>query len=587
MTRRLAAILAADVVGYSSKMEADEDRTFDAVRTLFDSTVEPSVARHGGRIVKRMGDGLLAEFASVVDALVCAVSIQTLAKERIDRAAETQNIQMRIGINLGDLIVRDDDIFGDGVNVAARLEGLARPGGICVSAIVAELVGQKLDTEFDDLGEIRLKNISRPIRAYHVAGLGDDSASPPMAAKPPSPELPAIAILPFANQSSDPEQEYFSDGVTDDIITALAYVKQFPVIARNSSFSYKGRTIKTREVARELGARFLLEGGVRRAGDRIRITARLIDAETDHPVWADRYDRLIGDIFELQDEITGRIVASIAPELTQAQSSSLKDRRPDKLSAWELFLLGSSHLYSQTHDGNLLAREAFKQAIDLDPGYGEAWSGFGHSFLRELGFESREDRGSLIDKGHEAAKRGLALAPSSAYALLVSSTADIWRGELEKGIDNIRRALLVNPYDAHAQMALGNRLDLIGKAEEGIAQMERSVELNPRDPYRGMYFAYLSRAHLTNGDPAVALEWIDNAVALKRGNPDFHFRRAVCLASIDLVEEARAALRECEKLESGFVHRRAISWRPYSDSERNERFFSGLYRHNLLDFVEW
>jgi adenylate cyclase len=580
--RRLAAILAADAVNYSRLVEADETGTLSAFKAVRRQTVEPSIAEHKGRIVKLMGDGILVEFPSVVEAVACAVEIQRTMAAHADDAEGTGRIQFRIGINLGDVIFEDDDIFGDGVNVAARLEALADPGGICVSGIVVDVAAPKLDVSFEDMGTREVKNIKKPIQTFRVVFEEEKHDRPGSAVAPKkAQDQYAIAVLPFTNMSNDPEQEYFSDGVTEDIITALAHTRLFPVIARNSTFVYKGRSVKIHEVARELGARYVLEGSVRKGGNRIRITAQLIDAPTGHHVWADRYDRQLDDIFEVQDEITGRITAALIPELTRTQAAMLRDHRPESLTAWDLFLRGMAELYQESREAMSSAREAFGHAIELDPRYGEAWSGYAHSFLREIDHVTREEAEDLKARGFEAAVKGVALAPDSAYAHFVLGTAHVWREDFDKGIGEVRRALELNPYFAEAHMALGNRLDLIGQTEEAVEKLEAGLRINPRDPNRGHRFAHLSRAYVSLGEYQLATDRIEEAISAMPNNPDLRYRLAVCLAHLDRVEEARAALQDCEALEPGFLKRRA-SWRPYATDERNARFFAGLVRHGLL-----
>jgi adenylate cyclase len=328
-TRRLAAILAADVAGYSRLIGADEDGTLNRLRCIRAEVIDPKIAEHHGRLVKTTGDGLLIEFGSVVDALRCATEVQREMAQRNSDIGGTERIEYRIGVHQGDIVVEDADILGDGVNIAARLEGLADPGGICVSARVQEDAAGKLDLSFDDLGEQTLKHIARPIRAYRVrTGSGSSATVRPAL---PLPDKPSIAVLPFQNMSGDPEQEYFADGMVEEIITALSKIRWFFVIARNSSFTYKGRTVDMKQVARELGVRYVLEGSVRKGGNRLRITAQLVEAETGNHLWAERYDRDVSDIFAVQDEITERVVAAIEPELYAAENIRSQRKLPESL----------------------------------------------------------------------------------------------------------------------------------------------------------------------------------------------------------------------------------------------------------------
>ena len=368
-TRRLAAILAADVAGYSRLMAADEEGTHERLQAHLRELVDPKIKEHRGRIVKSTGDGLLAEFSSVVDAVRCAVEVQAGMADRNAAIPANTRIDFRVGVHQGDVVIEDNDIFGDAVNVAARLEGLAEPGGICVSARVRGDAAGKLDLAFEDLGEQALKNIARPVRAYRVA-----MERPAEAAKEPVPlplpDKPSIAVLPFANMSDDPEQEYFADGMVEEIITALSRLRWFFVIARNSSFAYKGRAVDIKQVGRELGVRYVLEGSVRRGGNRLRITAQLVDAATGNHVWAERYDRDLADIFAVQDETTERVVAAIEPELYAAEHIRSQRKPQRSLDAWECIIRALAHVGQSTRAGREEAEALCRRAIAIAPDYG-------------------------------------------------------------------------------------------------------------------------------------------------------------------------------------------------------------------------
>ena len=374
--RRLAAILAADVAGYSRLMGEDEEGTLAALTAHLSELIEPCITEHRGRVVKTMGDGLLAEFASVVDAVRCAVAFQAGMKERNVDIPEDRRIAFRIGVNLGDVIVRDDDVFGDGVNVAARLEGLATPDGIVVSGMVHEAVRSKLDVAFDDLGPRAVKNIAEPIHAFSIqktaGGPAPDGTNE--ATHPPLPDKPSIAVLPFENMSSDPEQDYFSDGISEDIITDLSKIPDLMVIARNSTFVYKGRHVSLRDVGRELGVRYVLEGSVRKAGERVRITAQLIDATDDSHVWADRYDGALDDIFSLQDLVTGEIVTALELQLRAPDRAMAADRSEPSVEAYDHVLRARQFIFRYTREANAAARAEIEEALAIDPEYAEAIS---------------------------------------------------------------------------------------------------------------------------------------------------------------------------------------------------------------------
>src|SRR5580765_4753526 len=367
MERRLTAILAADVVGYSRLMTIDEAGTLAALTSLRKNLVNPKISEHNGRIVKLTGDGMLIEFPSVVSAVACAVDIQSAMRTR--NATETAaRIEFRIGVNLGDIIVEDGDIFGDGVNVAARLEGIAPIGGIAVSQSVRDHVGKRLDLAFEDMGERRLKNIEAPIRVYSISVEHNSTDGAASAGQ----ERPSIAVLPFVNLSGDPEQEYFSDGITEDIITALSKLRWFFVIARNSSFIYKGKAAHMRQVAEELGVGYVVEGSVRKGGDRVRITVQLNDVATGSHIWAERYDRELADVFAVQDEITEAIVAAIEPQLYAAESFRAQRKPPDSMDAWDLVMRALSHYWRVTRQDTVVAQALLEKAIAIDPNYGQA-----------------------------------------------------------------------------------------------------------------------------------------------------------------------------------------------------------------------
>ena len=404
MQRRLAAILAADVVGYSRLMAADEAGTLAALKALRADVIDPAIAAANGRMVKLMGDGALVEFASIVDAVECAVAIQREVAAHNEALDSEKRIEFRIGINLGEVIVDGDDIYGDGVNIAARLEGLARPGGICVSAKVFEEVSNKLDVGFEDLGPQEVKNIPTPVRAYHV--MADE---PPTGAALALPDKPSIAVLAFANMSGDPEQEYFADGIAEDIITALSRFNWFFVIARNSSFAYKGRSPDVRAVAAELGVQYVLEGSVRKAGTRVRITAQLVDALSGRHVWAERYDRELTDIFEVQDEITTAIVGNVAPSFVAAEAQRAARKAPDNLDSWDLTMRANAHAWHHTPAEQAEARRLLESAVERDPDNTVALVGLATNYLHEFGAGLAPDPAANHRRSEAAAQRALAL----------------------------------------------------------------------------------------------------------------------------------------------------------------------------------
>jgi len=579
LERRLAAILAADVAGYTTLMGADEAGTHRRLTDLRREFLEPLIADHHGRLVKLMGDGLLVEFGSVVDAVACAIAWQNDVADR-KVAAEEVTFQFRIGINLGDVIVEGDDIHGDGVNIAARLESMAEPGGICLSGDAYRQARGKVEAGFEDLGDQDLKNVTEPVRVYRIVG-EYSGGSAPLKVRGPSSliDKPSIAVLPFENMSGDPEQEYFSDGLAEDIITALSHWRSFPVVARNSSFSFKGQQARVGKIAKELGARYILEGSVRKSGSRLRVTAQLIDAESDHHVWAERFDRQLEDIFDIQDEITNRIAATIVPELEYFERRHSTVKRTEDLNAWDYYLRGMETFHDETCEGTANSIRMFQAAVELDPNYCDAWARLGWG--RFVMFKCVDDSEATLRLGFEASRKAVALDNSSAVAHMGLGECHIWADETDLGLAEAQMALELNPNFAIAAMSVGNRLDLVGRAEEGIAQMERALTLNPRDPNRWRYMAYLSRAYVGQKDYQRAADWARKAALLRPDLPEALFRCAVCVAHLEEKDEAKALLDRCEAIDPGYLKRMA-GWRPYAKHERNEHLLSGLHRHGLF-----
>ncbi|MEJ2014066.1 MAG: adenylate/guanylate cyclase domain-containing protein [Limibacillus sp.] len=577
--RRLSAILAADLVGYSRLTEENETGAYSLVRSLRDEVIEPKIGEHQGRLVKTMGDGFLVEFGSATDAVSCALALQEALPSFNESRASA--LQLRIGVNLGEVIVDGDDIFGEGVNIATRLEALAEPETICLSEEVHHLVQKRIEGRFEPLGELRLKNIEQPVVAYRLRAATQAGAKSTASPEPAS-SRPAIAVLPFDNMSGDPEQEYFSDGLTEDIITALSLWRSFPVIARNSSFTYKGRSVRAQDVARDLGVRYLLEGSVRQAGKRIRVTAQLINAETGHHVWAEKFDRELADIFDLQDEITHRIAATLVPELEQAETTLTRAKRPGDLTAWDCYLRGMSFFHEETGEAIGEAIAMFEAAVEADPDYVDAWALLGWSYAKQVSFRSAADPEETMKRAFQAGRRAVALDPSSAVAHMSLGTVHIWAEETEQGLAEAQRALELNPNFAYAAMAVGNRLDLVGRSEQGIRQMEEALHLNPRDPVRWRYMFYLSRAQLSVGDLEAADLWSAKALSIRPELPEALFRHALVQAHLGRLEEAKRDLLRL-KASDPALFERMKDWRPYSDESRNAKLMAPLRENGLMD----
>ena len=578
MERRLAAIMATDVVGYSRLIRADEEGTIAALKALRAELIDPKIAEHHGRIVKLMGDGMLAEFASAVDAVRSAVETQRTVAERNADLPEDKRIAFRVGINLGDVVVDGDDIHGDGVNVAARLEGLAEAGGICISGGVYDQVRDRIDYPFEDLGEHQVKNIDRPVRVWRWLpnrGVTAGDTAPPE--RPlPLPDKPAIAVLPFANMSADPEQEYFSDGLTEDIITALTRWRSFPVIARNSCFAYKNKPVDITQVARDLGARYLLEGSVRKGGARVRITAQLIDGTSGHHLWAEKYDRELDDIFEVQDDIVQHIAALVAPELARAELKRSINKQAQDLDAWDLCLRGMAPIRERTREGNAKARELFLRAIAIRPDYADAHAGLAMSYNQDVLIEVAEDRTATATQAMEAARRAIECDESSSWAHHELSTAYQWVNRLDDALAEARIAVDLNPNDAYGLHALGNKSDLAGDPD-GIAFMEKAQKLNPEDARLHTHLTFLARAYVNIGNHGAAVQRTRQAI---RRRPDYvpaYYILAIALGHLGELDEARATLAKCDELSPNFVQSRQ-NWQPYAGPASNERLQEGLHR---------
>jgi adenylate cyclase len=486
-TRRLAAILAADVAGYSRLMGADEEGTHERLKAHLRELVDPNIAEHRGRIVKNAGDGFLAEFPSVVDAVRCAVEIQRGMADREPKVPEERRIRFRIGINVGDVIAEEHDIFGDGVNVAARLEGLAEPGGICVSRVVRDQVRDRLDYTFEDRGEQQVKNIARPVRVYRV-GVGapvtvsTEALDAAVKAPLPLPDKPSVTVLPFANMSSDAEQEFIADGIAEDVITTLSRYPSLFVIARNSSFTYKAQAVDVKEIGRQLGVRYVLEGSLRKAGNRIRVTAQLVEAETGRHIWAERYDRDVTDIFAVQDEITEAVTTAVAPAIADAELHRAIRKPPGSLDAWGAFQRGLWHMKSFSLHENAQAQEFFRRCIEFDPNFAGGYWGLAWALLHAgAGLQSR-DLMETQRSAEKLARRAVALNEADAEARSSLAFALLMRGDHHGALAEAERALALSPNLAVAHGENGAALIFSGRPHEGVAALQTCMRLDPHDP---------------------------------------------------------------------------------------------------------
>lgn len=544
MERRLTAIMAADVVGYSRLMGQDETATLCRLKSLRKELMQPKISEHGGRIVKLMGDGLLAEFSSVVQAVNCAVIIQRLINDRETDLPDDHRICLRIGLNQGDIIIEGADIYGDGVNVAARLESLAVPGGICLSGKVYEEVRDRLDFAFEDMGEKAVKNIDRPVRVWRW--INDAS---PFARKARSqtsmlmvPDKPSLAVLPFDNMSGDPEQAFFADGIAEDIITGLSRFRSLFVIARNSSFTYKNAAVDVRSVGQQLGVRYVLEGSVRRAANRVRVTAQLIEAETGNHLWAERFDRELADIFAVQDEITQRIVGALQPEIGAAELERARRKSPDSLDAWALYHKGIHHLYQYSKVDNAEARRLFRQAIKQDDQFAAAYTMLAYACFMAV-FDALTDyRVDQLAESFDMAQKTVRLDDRDAMAHAILGRVLSMRHEHDLAIAECDKAIELNPNLAQAQFGRGLALVLTGRPGDAAANLENAARLSPRDPNHYAFLLVLAWAYLLQGQFDEALEWARRAVAQPNSGVWGNATLAIALAHLDRCEEAREAL---------------------------------------------
>jgi len=582
--RRLTAILAADVAGYSRLMEADEEGTLGALKTLRREVIDPKIKEHRGRIVNTTGDGLLCEFASVVDAVRCAVEVQREIAARNADVQADRRIDFRIGINLGDIILDENDIFGDGVNVAARLEALAEPGGICVSRVVRDQVRDKLAISFEDMGEHRVKNIVRPVRAYRalLAGgadrlstLSETTASRAVTGRP------SIAVLPFKNVSGDPEQEYFVDGITEDIITALSKWSWFLVIARNSAFAYKGKSVDLKDIGRDLGVRYVLEGS-RRVGQRVRVSSQLIDIATGAHLWAERYDRDLTDIFAVQDDITSRVVSAIEPAVFRAESQLVIAKRPEHMGAWDYCERGFWHVNKGTRADGTTAYGLFKQALALDPNLADAHLGLARALVVQWDYGSVEDFAPFVRQAREAALQAVVLDSENPQTQYVLAQTSLWAGDVRAATAHASRAIELNGNFALGHFYLGITLSLDGRHEEALEAIETGWHLSPRDSRASTWLANKARVfyHLKRYEEA-----IETALSARRIRPHA-YGSLVLIASYAQLgrdEEAKNALADMSALPGAGEKTTRWYLDRYSDRATREHMADGLRKAGLLE----
>ncbi len=579
--RRLAAILCADVVGYSRLMGADESGTLAQLKAHRKELFDPKIADHDGRIVKTTGDGLLVEFGSVVDAVQCAVAVQRVTARHNADVPEDRRIEFRMGINLGDIIVDGDDIYGDGVNVAARLEGLAEPGGVCISRSTRDQVRDKLDLALKDMGEVEVKNIARPVRVFRIH-IAEHGLAPPadslttIASQPITSDRQSLAVLPFDNMSADAEQEFFADGLTEDIITQLSRFNDLLVISRNSTFTYKGKAAKAQEVAHDLGVRYVVEGSVRKAGDRVRVSVQLIDAAEDRHVWAERYDRDLEDIFAIQDEITTAIVATLPGRVEADRHDRARNRPTENMPAYECVLAGKVLHHRSKREENAEALRLLDRAIELDPNYAHAraWRA---CVLAQAGISGWvEDPEATMMEIAEELERAIALDANDADIHRILAAVNITRENFDRALLHQEKALELNPNYDLVVVQHGELMTWLGRPDEGIEWIKKAMRLNPYHPSR--FWSHLGRAYF------VARRYDEAIEAFKHIDPPDQMHcafLAACHAYLD--DESNAAARSREVLDRApdFTVDAHIATMHYLSDEDSTHHRDGLLRAGL------
>jgi adenylate cyclase len=588
----LAAILAGDVVGYSRLMGVDEVGTLRDLKAIRQELADPAVARYHGRIVKTTGDGMLVEFASVVDAVTCAIAIQHGIANRNADVPEGKRIVFRIGVNVGDIIIDEGDIYGDGVNVAARLETICEPGGLCISRAARDQIRDKVSFPLVDLGEQAVKNIARPVRAFGlsaqmIAALPDQdrhssiASTKPVGAEPKPrldlPDKPSIAVLPFQNMSGDPEQEYFADGIVEEIITALSRFRELFVIARNSSFTYKGRAVDVKQIGHELGARYVLEGSVRKAGNRVRITGQLIDTLTGAHLWADRFEGAIDDVFDLQDQVTASVVGAIAPKLEQAEIERARTKSTDNLNAYDLYLRALPHYYAVTRAGNDEALRLLRRAIELDPDYALAKAFAAHCVQQRDNQFGVNQSQSEIDEGIRLAREALDTGRDDPRVLehsgiVLTYLAQDW----ETAIAALDHALSLNSNSARVWMTSGWIRLFAGDPRNAAEHFSHGIYLSPRDPAATYAVTGLGLANMMTGDYDEALKFGRQALQEMPRNAIAYRVVAASLALLGRSDEAHEAMRVLLTIQPNATMAGMRKYLPYRDAEFVARYHSAL-----------
>src|SRR5262245_13417674 len=579
MERRLTAIFAADVAGYSRLVGVDEEGTIDRLGAHRRELIEPKIAEHQGRIVKTTGDGILAEFASPVRAVRCAIEMQHGMSDRNVDVPAQQRIEFRIGINLGDVIVEEDgDLYGDGVNVAARLENIAEPGAVYVSRAVRDFILDKPEIVVEDLGDRSLKNIAKPVHVFRI-GLPDATSAMTRAAPPPAPAKPSIAVLPFANMSSDAEQEYFSDGITEDLITDLSKVSGLFVIARNSCFAYKGRPVKVQEIGRDLGVRFVLEGSVRKVGNRVRITAQLIDAGSGGHLWAERFDRELTDIFATQDEVVEKIVGTLAVTLTQGEERRLRGRGTGNLEAYECWLRARETFWRDTRESVGQARAMYRRAIELDRHFAAPPAGLALAAVSDYASDWAPDASQALGEAEGWARRAVELNDQEPLSHMALGAVLLWRRDHEGALAAFRRMIDLDPNFAQGHAATGLALTYAGRASDALERIAMAMRLDPH--YSDMLLHFLAQANFSLGKYEIAAQQLVDRIARNPGTDASRMLLASCYGHLGRADEARAAWAELLKVNPDFSLMQRARVLPYKNADDFQRIADGLAKASL------
>lgn len=582
MERRLAAILIADVAGYSRLMGADDEGTLTTLSTYRD-VVDSLIAEHQGRVFGSAGDSVVAEFGSAVQSVRCAVAIQRAINRRNADLPDRQRMEFRIGVNLGDIMVENDNLFGDGVNVAARIEEVADPADICISSAVYEQIAGKVSFPAAALGERNFKNIARPVSIYRIDWrLEEMQAMEILRGKLPLPDKPSVAVLPFVNMSGDSEQEYFADGITEDIITALSRNRWFFVIARNSTFTYKKRAVDVKQVARELSVRYVLEGSVRKAGNRIRINTQLIEADSGAHLWVERYDRDLSDVFALQDEITESVVAAIEPELLIVEGRRAARKNPAHLDAYDLFLRGMWHYYQFNPEDNHRAEDCMRKAIALDPRLAYGYVGLARVLHGRTLLDWSTDFDIEQRLAFEAAQRAIELDGKDPYCHYAFCLANRSAGLHQQALAEAQRAIDLNPNFALAYYALGSVRVYVGHFAEAIDPLLRVMRLNPNEPLAFIFYYFLGLAHYHLHDYVQAVQLAERGLALRRIHALYELLVA-SLGQLGRPDRAAAAREDMERLRTANVGRLWRDKNRYLNPTDFEHFREGLKKAGILE----